>query len=512
MENFAEKALNEYNTLTIRPGGVNGQPFWNMNSSQFIFAPSFYFPSFPNGAIHEFLYTATDKDGVEHTFHSKSSTADLTPSWSEIPTGLVTLKVEAIRNGQVTWQVGSRTFFKCSPFPGRENLPERTRSYKEAALLAYKYVYEQPMVQHWLKFSTPDPEFPHNVYPAKTFSSIINAMLTYAKLSPESANNSLKIATAAADYMLSVSYGEESPLKGLPPTYCFKGLNEEKVNSVAPAAKKCKDTTMLIYPATAGLAYLNLYEVTKDEKYYDAAMAIADYYKENVQENGNWYLQVSAETGLPLTNNYCNYFSILNFLTKLKEVTNEEVWKLLGDNYFAYLKKTCFDNFNWEGQFEDIPPSSNYLNLTHFTADDMIEYLVQNNPEMMEDAKELMRFVEDQFVVWDEYAPWTKASCPEVKSPAGLEQYFCYWPIDASGGKIMRTFLKMYKATNDKLYYEKAAALGDMLTRMQNGDSGVIPTFWTSKENIEELRNFWINCHIGCASHLYLLAEISGEI
>jgi len=74
MENFAEKALNEYNTLTIRPGGVNGQPFWNMNSSQFIFAPSFYFPSFPNGAIHEFLYTATDKDGVEHTFHSKSST------------------------------------------------------------------------------------------------------------------------------------------------------------------------------------------------------------------------------------------------------------------------------------------------------------------------------------------------------------------------------------------------------------------------------------------------------
>lgn len=76
----------------------------------------------------------------------------------------------------------------------------------------------------------------------------------------------------------------------------------------------------------------------------------------------------------------------------------------------------------------------------------------------------------------------------------------------------MRTFLKMYKATNDKLYYEKAAALGDMLTRMQNGDSGVIPTFWTSKENIEELRNFWINCHIGCASHLYLLAEISGEI
>ena len=43
-------------------------------------------------------------------------------------------------------------------------------------------------------------------------------------------------------------------------------------------------------------------------------------------------------------------------------------------------------------------------------------------------------------------------------------------------------------------------------------NSQVTETFWTSKETIEELRNFWINCHIGCASHLYLLAEISGEI
>ena len=73
MENFAEKALKEYNTLTIRPGGVNGQPVWNLNSSQFNFAPAFYFPSFPNGAIHEFLFTVTDKNGFEHSFRDKKA-------------------------------------------------------------------------------------------------------------------------------------------------------------------------------------------------------------------------------------------------------------------------------------------------------------------------------------------------------------------------------------------------------------------------------------------------------
>ena len=173
------------------------------------------------------------------------------------------------------------------------------------------------------------------------------------------------------------------------------------------------------------------------------------------------------------------------------------------------------DNYNWEGQFEDIPLTSSYYNLTHVNASTMINHITNHNaddPEMMENAKELMRFIEDQFVVWGEFAPWVKALCPEVKSPAGLEQYLCYWPIDASTSKIMSAFLDMYRATNDSLYFEKAAALGDMITRMQDPTNGVIPTFWTTKENIEDLENFWINCHIASAFRLYELSVAAGEM
>ena len=220
MENFAQRALQEYNTLTVRPGGVGTNPFWNINSSQFTFAPVFSFPSLPNGLGKEFLFTATDKNGDTHTFTAKKPTADLTPIWGEIPSGLVELKVEVVKDGEVLYPVGSRGFYKCEPFPGRDNLPERARSYKDAALLALKYIYEEPMMQHWLIHGTPDPEFPHNVYPAKTFSSVITAMIAYAKMSPKDAENAMKIATAAADNMLSVTYDESSPLHGLPPTYC----------------------------------------------------------------------------------------------------------------------------------------------------------------------------------------------------------------------------------------------------------------------------------------------------
>ena len=54
--------------------------------------------------------------------------------------------------------------------------------------------------------------------------------------------------------------------------------------------------------------------------------------------------------------------------------------------------------------------------------------------------------------------------------------------------------------------------VADMLTRMQNEESGVIPTFWDSKENVKELKNFWINCHIGSAFALFEMAKLTKEI
>lgn len=517
MENYAARALQEYNTVLVHPGGVNGAPFWNVNATQFTFVPSFYFPSLPNGGDDaKFLFTATDINGKVHAFEADKATAPLTPIWADIPTGLVTLQVQAVdKEGKATYLLGTRTFFKCAPFPGRDRLPKRARSYKEAAKMALQYVFEQPMIRHWLTFGKPDPDFPHNVYPAKTISSVIRAMLMYAKLSSEHKADALEIATRAADYMLSITYGKDSALCGLPPTYCFQNMNADKVNQIAPAAAGYQDTVMMIYPATAGSAYLELFAATGDQTYFTAALRIAAYYKAHVLPNGSWHLQVAEKTGKPTKDNYCNSFGILTFLTQIKEATNDQAWGDMAEGYCAYLKKICLDDYNWEGQFEDVPVTANYYNLTHVVADDMILHLVKNkaeDPTLLEAAKELMRFVEDQFVVWGDYAPWIRDMNPEVRSPAGLEQYLCYWPIDGSTSKISTTFLEMYAATKDSLYFEKAAALGDMLTRMQDPKTGVIPTFWTSKKNIEELENFWINCHIASAFALFKLADANGEL
>ncbi|MBE7034152.1 MAG: hypothetical protein E7406_08015 [Ruminococcaceae bacterium] len=517
MDSFKEQALKEYSsdTKTVRRC-KDGKPFWNTYSTQFMYAPEFFFPKIPG--TKECIFVVTDSMGREHTFTEDSSVAPLTPIWNDISPGIAELKVYAVHgaNGE-KYLAGARSFCKMDPFPGRESLPERACSYKDCAAKAFDYVFNDDTTQYWLTHGLPKPDYYHNVYPSKMISSLVKAMLSYGELVPEKHEEALKIATNAADYLLSITYGEDSALAGLPPTYSFKGLDKEIVDKNAPAADRRKHLLMSIYPASAGSAYLLLEKATGDKKYLNAATKIAEYYKNNVLESGSWYLLINEKDGKPESPNHCAEFSILEFLNSYYKRTGDECWHILERNYFSHLGKTYFENYNWEGQFEDSTLSTNYNNLTHLNADKMIRYITENfsdDAEMIEFAEELMRFVEDQFVVWGDFAPWNQFLNPAEKwySPAVLEQYYWYVPIDGSTAMVALAFLNMYEVTKDELYLEKALALGDSITRMQNPESGVIPTHWMTTDCSTVLKNFWMNCHIGSAYAMKELAKATGEI
>ncbi len=508
MDIYAKQALEEYSNeaTSAHPGGVNGRPFWNINASQFTFAPSFQFPWIPYSGKYNFI--ATDKNGVEHTFTSEFPTASLAPIWKDIPTGFVELKVRS-QSGKA---VGTRTFFKCDPFPGREALPKRARSYREASLASYRFLYNDEISQHWLKYGLPKPDYCHNAYPSKMHSSVISVMVEYATKYPENSENAMRIARNAADYLLSITYPAGHVLEGLPPTYSFENMDAESVNKVAPAAEKCLGTIMMIYPIHVGNAYLALYEATKDQKYYDAALKIADFYKKNMCPEGSWYLLYDCESGKNLKDNLCLDFKFVVFFQKLYELTNDQEWLKISKAHVQYISEICLKNYNWEGQFEDVAVTGNYHNLTHFTANQMIEYIAKNlsdDNEKIEIAKDLMRYVEDQFVVWGEFPNWSNSPVDKRHTPAGLEQYLCYVPIDSSTATIVRGFINMYRLTKERLYLEKAMALADSITRMQDSETGLIPTFFIGENCAYGRINYWINCQIFTTRVLLELSELT---
>ena len=456
-----------------------------------------------------YLYTVTDINGKVYSLKGDTNIISLAPVWGDIAEGFFELKVETIDTlGNVIETVGERKIFKSAPFPGRNAYSGKACSYRECALKAFRFVYEDPMVQHWLIHGTPDPDYAHNAYPSKTISSLIKAMVYYAKLEPSNAENALKLAKRATEHLLSIT-PKDGPLAGLPPTYSFEGLNAESVNKVAPAAERCLGTTMMIYPVSAGIGFLTLFDATGDEKYFKAALRIAEYYKETVLPCGSWYLLYDCKTGKKLTDNICIDFKFVDFFRTLYEKTGDEKWHELEIGHFNYIVEARLKTFNWEGQFEDIKVSSNYANLTHFTTDAMINYITKhfaNDEKMIDTATELMRYVEDQFVLWGEY-PKRKWHEGLHFTPAGLEQYECYDPICSSTSAIMDAFINMYRLKKDRLYLEKALTLGDTITRMQVPEDGKIPTFWMGENCSYGHKNFWINCQIGTAFSMMKFAE-----
>lgn len=514
MDKYAEQALLEYNSAECspRPGGVNGRAFWNINSSQFMFAPILHFPKVPKS--RKYIFTAKDKNGELHTFKSDSQIASLAPIWGELPEGIVELTVEGLdKEGNKLRVIGYRVFYKCAPFPGRTAYPVKACSYRECAKLALRYVYNEPAVQYWLLHGVPEPDYAHNAYPSKTIESIVRAMVAYAELEPENAENAMKLARRAADYLLSITPGEGDPLAFLPPTYSFEGLNAESVGKVAPAAQGCLGTTMMVYPIFAAGGLLTLYEATGDKKYYDATMRIAEYYKKTILPCGSWYLLFDCKTGKPLTNNICIEFRFVEVFRRIYDMTGEECWHELELAHFNYIKEACLKTYKWEGQFEDVKVSGNYLNLTHFAANKMIGYITDNladDKEMVAEAVDLMRYVEDQFVLWGEFPRWDSGAKMEPHhTPAGLEQYFCYVPIDSSTTTIMTGFTDMYRLTGERLYLEKALTLADTVTRRMDLETGQSPTFWIGENCAEGKRNYWINCQIHVAFSMMRMAELT---
>ncbi len=509
-EEFAKQAAAECAApeTSAHHGGGEGRPFWNPHAIQFMYAPSFHFKTLPG--IRKYRYKAKDESGKIHTFEAENAEAILSPIWADIPEGVVELTVFALdREGNEKHLVGATTFFRLATFPA--DLPDKARPYGEAAALAFDYAMSQSFIRHWKDHGTPDPEYDLNVYPSKMISAIIDAMIYYSKVCPDKEADAMTVAKNSADYLIGIT-PREGVMKNVPPTYQIDFRPDPEKQHNASAGDRI-NWVMMIYPAHVGNSYLNLEAKTGDKKYLDEALLIGEHYAENVQENGSWYLIRDIRTGELLSPNFCEPLEhIVPFLMALYERTGDEKWKSLADGAIHYVENNKLKTYEWEAQFEDSLCSVNYSNLTHYGAAALIRYYTKyfsDNEEKMKIADDLMRFIEDQFVIWKKAAPWNKDKFVDTKNfrtPCGLEQYVWYVPIDASTGDIIRTFLAMYRAGRGELHLEKAKALADSITRLQRED-GMIPTHWMT-EDLYDIKWFWINCLFVSASALAELSEV----
>ncbi len=499
----------------VRPPEANGGAFWNGHAEWFMYPPEFDFKPVKGAVKYRFRFVL---DGHEElAWETVRPTDCIAPVWEKIPEcGFVTVFAFGLdASGAVCGLAGERTFFKTARYkPGM--YPKAPRSYAQAAAMTFDYLFDFPNVKHFLKTGKPDPAYKLNCYPSKMHASLIRAMVACAKRNPARAADAIKVARAAADFLLAGAEPADAPLAHFTQTYAGRDLT-----SGAFAGQH-----MLLYPMTAASAFLKLYDVTQEKKYLDGALAIAETYLKLQGEDGTWYLKAYAKDGKPVAKNRMFPIDMCSFFEGLYDRTKDARYRAAADRAFAYVEKGPLSDWNWEGQFEDVNPTDKYVNLTKHPACSTAMYLLKRFPgdaKRVAQARELLRWSEDQFVAWEPacrkdgtgfrmtgkrpghfngggwdwgYAQWLY--------PSVMEQYYCYVPIDASAAKMIRTYLALYKATGSQLDLAKARTLGDSACRIQT-DKGRIATFWHGGDLLAPERD-WYNCMVSIAEALEQLA------
>jgi len=500
--------------IPIRPGIPGKVPFWNVNASRFIYVPSFDFKPVQGAVSYRFTATA-EADDTTHSFEASQPWAILKPIWKDLPVGYVTLRVEGIDpRGTVVGLAGARRFYRAAVFNGPYHRP--ATDYRESALRGLRYLFRTGHFQRWKREGTPDPGYFLYCYPSKMVAAVIRGMLLYARLAPEDSEDALRIARGAARYLIGVSEPKGAPLEYFPPTYDARylklGGDERNTDArfAAQAVARYQGQIMLLYPATVASAYLDLYEKTHEEILFDAAVRIADTYAKIQSADGRWPLVVDSRTGRPVAKNSADPGNILALYRRL-------IYRYKLEGYRRNLRlaeRTVtrpFEEFNFEGQFEDVAPSKRYANLSHWPAIGAARYFfdrAKQDPANLARAEEYLRFAEDQFVVWERPIPRPRPGRTEVSdgwiTPCALEQYRCYRPVDASASGFVSIFYRAYRVTGKKLYLAKAISLANAITIAQDPATGRYPTWWLPARIAEA---GWINCAIADAAALDLFGK-----
>ena len=491
---FGEQSKRE-SLMPIRPGGFDNQHFWNEKAKMFIYAPSFNFnnSSWIVPYPKYYKYTAFSfKDKNEYIFTASTPFEPLTKLWSNIPIGEVYLKVEAVSNDEKDCVLaGSRLFHKSASFS--PPYPKAKYSFKVALEKGLHFIYNQSHIKQWLITNKPNhDEHKLYCYSALEVGSVINAMLLYNKHYPEN-DTSLIIAKIAADYLIQNAETKGNPLEFFPQVYEGNNLT----------AGKFGNEIIMTEPAATGKSFLELYERTKEMKYFEAAKRIADTYLKTQLTSGTWNIRLEKNSGQPVNDELCIPIKITDFLNLFVKNYKLTQYQKAIDKAINWIWENPVKTFNWTGQFEDVAAVKPYQNLTKYEASWFAQYLLNNFKDSLNInfAKELIAFCEDQFVVWENpniYDNWGNSSV-QWHTPAVLEQYNCYVPIDASAVQMINTFFLAYKKTNEIIYYEKAIALANSLVNTQKED-GMIPTFW-----VPGFTEFWNNCMVSSLTMLDMI-------
>lgn len=498
-----KQAAKEY-LKPIRPASEGRNPCWNAYCKKFIYAPAFDVAAVEGAS--KYLFTLTQKEGEgQWSFTSSDPCADLSPIWAQVTPSKVDLVVMALNEkGEAIDTAYKRSFLRDFPFEGPYN--SNVRPYREAAILGALYIHNRKETKSWLTDTLPDMNYDHYTYPNKIIGGLISVETKLAALVPSKRDEALTIAKNAASFLIAQSRPEGDPLEFFPPTYYLDLVASKKPWNVGK--------TMTMDACYAGNAFLDLFDATGDSLYFDRAVKIADTFAKIQREDGSFPIKVDFVTGEPVNEVGAMLHPVLNYIRRLENGYGVFDYTAMRDKAQQWMAQVALETFDMTGQFEDVNVADvhPYENLTNCTAAPYASYILKGDATaaQIEDARDLIRLSEDQFVHWD--ALPNEDGVRKISTPCVYEQHRYQVPVDNSACNVANAYLDLYQKTGDRLALAKAKALVDNITIAQDVTDGKIPTTWNlNSPEKNKKRSFWINCSNASITTLLRMAEVLGE-
>lgn len=439
---------------------------WNSHVKQrFMHPPQFSFTAVENASLYR---CSVIWKGSESTASVKSDTptVDLGGIWHKLPhAGRFEVLTEALDAEGALLGHTRFAITRIAPFQG----PYRPKKlgYRESGVKAAKWV---------LKESKDDKA---GKFPALFQSAYIRILTTFAKLHPDDEH-------AAEALDVAKKHGHSLIQGSTPPDWAYANMPMSHDRSLLQICRA----------GMVGMAYLDLFAVTGDKVFRDAAMRIADTLKQKQLQDGRWYFRVEPKSGKVQSDYTSDQAEAILLLDELIRNHAREDLAEAKERAVTWMLENPCKTYHWQQQWDDVGTNLPYRALEWFDTGLFIEYLLryatpENEYERI--AESLLRYIDDQFVEWEPAGDYV--------TPGVREQYVCYHVIDWHCAHYIRVCMAFYAHTSNKTYLEKAKAMADTLTAIQHPE-GYYPTWMshsptaedlTSLRNIDYSRN-WANC------------------
>ena len=323
-------------------------------------------------------------------------------------------------------------------------------------------------------------------FPARQHAYFILTFLRYHKYSGEA--EWVQRARDLADWNLAHSTPADGVYANLPYSAFTKGKGGGSAD---------KNSTEPDKAAFFGSAYIALFEATQENKYLQAAQAIAKTLVPRQNADGSWPFRVIPEDGSVFQEFGGAPVFFVQFFEDLLRHEDDPAYRTAHERALKLMLERNVEKDEWGTYHEDIRPKDP----SHISAEPMCftaSYLFRRakaHPEYLEMGRKLLGRIEERLVHTEGHAA---APAPAVSEQAGFEHM-----MPGHTARYCMALVDLYQATGDEAVKKKALSGIHALTWMQS-EAGLFRTFFqlVKERQPGKVRPNWYSQHLYTVCHI----------